>query len=78
MEQVGRYQLHVRFMNTAPETISRVTFALNDGSRIKDAGKFSPNVTIDHWINLNNTNATSCSVSSIKLADGSRISVAKK
>jgi len=67
---VGDYSLHVRFDDIAPQAIAQVTFALNDGTRVVDAGTFSRNITIDHVLALAPTPAQSCTVSSVRFADG--------
>ncbi len=67
---VGTYALQVRFSDTAPEPISRVTFTLNDGATVSDVGTFSPGVTINHTLRLASTEATSCSVTAVNFADG--------
>ena len=67
---VGIYSLHVRFSDTASEPISNVTFTLDDGSQVSDAGTFSPGVAINHALNLSDTNATSCAVTAVRFTDG--------
>ena len=67
---VGGYGLQVRFSDTAPESISRVTFTLDDGTNVTDVGTFSPGVTINHKWPLASTGATSCSVTAVTFADG--------
>ncbi len=62
--------LHVRFSDVAAKTISRVTFALDDGATVGDVGTFSPGVAINHNLRLANTAATSCVVSAVTFADG--------
>jgi len=64
------YTLHVKFADIASETLSKVTFALNDGTRVSDVGTFSPNATIDHSFNIAPTVARSCSVSSVRFTNG--------
>jgi hypothetical protein len=66
----GASALHVRFSDIATEPISRVTFTLDDGTTINDAGTFSPGVVIDHNLRLANAEVTSCSVSAVTFADG--------
>ena len=66
----GGYALRVRFSDTAAESLSRVTFTLDDGTMITDAGTFSPGVTIDHNWRLASTGATSCAVTAVTFADG--------
>jgi hypothetical protein len=68
----GGYTLHVRFSDSAAEPLTRVVFELSDGSRIVDAGRFAPGVTIDHLFNLPPNTATSCSVGSATFADGTQ------
>jgi hypothetical protein len=67
---VGDYSFHIRFVDTANRTVSRVTFRLNDGVRIVDAGTFSPGITIDHTLPLSHTDATTCAVTSVTFTDG--------
>jgi hypothetical protein len=67
---VGIYALHVRFADTTPEPISRVTFTLDDGSQVSDVGTFSPGVAINHALGLSSTNATSCAVTVVRFANG--------
>jgi len=67
---VGASALHVRFSDAAAEPISRVTFTLDDGATVNDVGTFSPGITIDHNLRLANTDATSCTVSTVTFADG--------
>lgn len=67
---VGEPALHVRFSDIAAEPISRVTFTLDDGAAVNDAGTFSPGVSIDHNLRLASTAATSCVVSAVIFADG--------
>ncbi len=67
----GGFTLYVRFSNAAQQTISRVTFTLDDGTQIDDAGTFSPGVTINHTLGLESTEAASCSVTSVEFKDGS-------
>jgi hypothetical protein len=62
--------LHVRFSDLATESISRVTFTLDDGTTVKDVGTFSSGVAIDHNLRLATTAATSCVVSAVTFADG--------
>lgn len=68
----GNYDLHVRFVDRDDEPLTRVVFALNDGARVVDAGKFSPGVVIDHTFRLDPNTASSCNVSSATFADGTR------
>jgi hypothetical protein len=75
-DTVGRYSLHVRFSDIASEPVSKVIFRLNDGSTVSDVGTFSPGVSIDHTLPLNDMNARSCAVDSVVLADGTQISLA--
>ena len=72
---IGGYALHVRFTNTAAQPLSKVVFRLNDGTTVSDAGTFSPGVSINHKLALNETNATSCTAESAILADGTQVSV---
>ncbi len=67
---VGPSTLHVRFSDIAPESISRVTFTLDDGSTINDVGTFSPGIAIDHDLRLASAAATTCVVSAVTFADG--------
>jgi hypothetical protein len=67
---VGAPALHVRFSDIAAEPISRVTFTLDDGAAVNDAGTFSPGVAIDHSLRLMSTTATTCVVSAVIFADG--------
>jgi hypothetical protein len=67
---VGDYSLRIRFVDTANQTISRVTFRLNDGTNVVDVGTFSPNIAIDHTLRLPQTDATTCAVTSVTFADG--------
>ena len=67
---VGVYALRVRFSDATTEPISRVTFTLDDGTKVIDAGTFSPGIAIDHALDLNGTNATSCTVTAVQFADG--------
>jgi hypothetical protein len=66
----GGYSLRIRFVDTASQTISRVTFRLNDGTSVIDVGTFSPSIAIDHTFDLPQTEATSCEVTSVTFADG--------
>jgi hypothetical protein len=68
----GGYELHVRFTNGGNQPITRIVFALNDGSTVVDAGTFTPGVTIKHTFDLTPTDADSCSVASATFADGTR------
>jgi hypothetical protein len=63
--------LHVRFANASQRPISRVTFALDDGTTVTDAGTFTPGATIDHAMALTTSTASSCSVKDVRFADGS-------
>jgi hypothetical protein len=67
---VGDYSLRIRFVDTANLTISSVTFRLNDGIRVVDAGTFSPSIAIDHTLRLPQTEATTCAVTSVTFTDG--------
>jgi hypothetical protein len=67
----GNFALHVRFSDTAQQTISRVVFTLDDGTNINDAGTFSPGITINHTMALASTEATSCAVTAVEFKDGS-------
>jgi hypothetical protein len=67
---VGLPALHVRFSDIAAEPISRVTFTLDDGSAVNDAGTFSPGVAVDHRLRLTSTTSASCVVSAVLFADG--------
>jgi hypothetical protein len=68
----GGYELHVRFTNDSNQPITRIVFALNDGSRVTDAGTFAPGVMIDHTFDLVPSDADSCSVDSVTFADGAQ------
>ncbi len=70
--ETGGYLLHVRFTNGGNQPITRVVFALNDGSTVVDAGTFAPGMTIDHTFALMPSNADSCSVDSATFADGTQ------
>lgn len=74
-ETIRGYQLHVRFTNVATEPITKVVFALNDGTTVADSGTFSPAVAIDHTIALNASEATGCAVQSVVLADGRQLAM---
>ena len=67
----GGYTMHVRFSDAAQQTISRVTFTLDDGTQISDAGTFSPGITINHTFGLESTAAASCAVTAVEFKDGS-------
>jgi hypothetical protein len=67
---VGEYTLHVRFSDATSEPISRVLFTLNDGSQVSDVGTFSPGVTINHVLGLSSTDATSCTATIVRFANG--------
>lgn len=75
-DTIGGYQLHVRFTDLATESITKVVFALNDGTLVSDTGTFSPGVVIDHTLRLDTTSATACAVTSVLLADGTHLAVA--
>jgi hypothetical protein len=66
----GSFALHVRFSNTAQQPISRVTFTLDDGTKVVDVGTFSPGITINHALGLENGTASSCAVTSVEFANG--------
>jgi hypothetical protein len=66
----GASALQVRFSDIATESISRVTFTLDDGATVNDAGTFGPGVAINHNLRLASTAATSCVVSAVTFADG--------
>jgi hypothetical protein len=66
----GDDELHVRFTNRGNQPVTRVVFALSDGSTVVDAGTFAPGVTIDHTFYLTPTDADSCSVASATFSDG--------
>jgi hypothetical protein len=71
-ETYGGYNVRIRFVNTARQPVSRVTFRLNDGTAVVDRGTFSPNVPIDHtFFNVPPTEADSCGVSGARFSDGS-------
>ena len=74
-DQIGNYELHVRFLNRGAEPISRVVFQLSDGTTVTDVGNFTQNALIDHRLPLDATHATGCSLSSVQLADGTTLSV---
>lgn len=67
---IGRYDLHVRFSNATSEQISRVTFTLDDGTKVNDVGTFSPGININHSLGLDTTSATSCTVTAVDFASG--------
>ena len=67
----GGFTMHVRFSDAAQQTISRVTFTLDDGTKIYDVGTFSPGVTINHTFGLDSTDAASCAVTAVEFKDGS-------
>lgn len=67
---VGGYTLSVRFSDSTPEPISRVTFTLDDGVTVIDIGTFSPGVTINHVFGLGRSDATTCAVTSVRFANG--------
>ncbi len=67
----GGFTMHVRFSDAAQQTISRVTFTLDDGTNIYDVGTFSPGVTINHTFGLDSTDAASCAVTAVEFKDGS-------
>jgi len=64
--------LHVRFMDISKQTISQVTFTLGDGTTLVDKGTFSPNVMIDHTLNLSHaqSHTHTCTVSSVEFTNG--------
>jgi hypothetical protein len=66
----GTYALHVRFSNETQQPISRVLFVLNDGTKVSDVGTFSPGVTINHLLAIEDTGATSCSATEVEFATG--------
>jgi hypothetical protein len=66
----GRYTLHVRFVDDADQPIRRIEFALSDGTRVVDAGKFSPGVTIDQMLAMRPDDGKACSVAAVTFADG--------
>jgi hypothetical protein len=74
-ETIGGYSVRVRFSDAAAQPISKVVFRLNDGNTVSDVGTFSPGVSIDHKLALNDQNATACTADSAVLADGTRVSV---
>src|ERR1700748_171088 len=65
---VGSYTLHVRFSDATSEPISRVTFTLDDGTRVSDVGTFSPGIVINHLLGLANNNASTCAATSVRFA----------
>jgi hypothetical protein len=67
---VGGYTLHVRFSDSTSDPISRVTFTLDDGTKVTDVGTFNPGVTINHVFELASSDATTCAITSIRFADG--------
>jgi hypothetical protein len=69
-ETIGSYALHVRFLNTSPQPIARVTFTLDDNSSVSDVGTFSHGVTINHTLGIQSTHARSCSITAVDFADG--------
>lgn len=72
-ETIGGYRLHVRFTNLATEPITKVVFALSDGTPVSDTGSFSPGAFIDHTLPLDATSATACAVTSVVFADGTSL-----
>src|SRR5713226_5036195 len=68
----GGYELHVRFTNDGNQPITRIVFALNDGSTVVDAGTFAPGVTIDQTLDLARSDADSCTIESATFADGTQ------
>ncbi len=73
-QMIGGYSLHVIFTDTAAEPLSKIAFRLNDGTTVSDVGTFSPGVSIEHRLALNDENATSCTADSVVLANGTQIS----
>jgi hypothetical protein len=71
-DPAGGYELFTRFANSGGQPIKRIVFALNDGTRVVDVGKFTPGVTINHWFDLAPTDADSCHVVSATFADGTK------
>ena len=67
----GAFAVHVRFSDAARQAISRVTFTLDDGTKINDAGTFSPGILINHSLGIESTAATSCAVTAVEFKDGS-------
>ncbi len=67
---VGEFTLHVRFSDATSEPISRVLFTLNDGTQVSDVGTFSPGVVINHVLELSSTDATSCTATIVRFANG--------
>jgi hypothetical protein len=67
---VGGFALRVRFSDAAEQTISRVTFTLEDGTQVNDAGTFSPGITIDHMLGLKSTESATCVVTAVEFKDG--------
>ena len=75
-DTIRGYKLHVRFTDVAAEPITTLVFGLNDGTKVTDAGTFSPRIPIDQTIDLDASDATGCAPQSVILSDGSRLSVA--
>ncbi len=67
---VGGYTVHVRFTDSTSDPLARVTFTLDDGTKVIDVGVFSPGVTINHVFKLASNDATTCAVTSVTFADG--------
>jgi hypothetical protein len=67
---VGGYMVHVRFSDSTSDPLSRVTFTLDDGTKVIDVGIFSPGVTINHVFGLSSSDATTCTITSVRFADG--------
>jgi hypothetical protein len=68
----GNYALHVRFSDVGRQPVTRVVFALSDGSKVAVRGTFSPGVSIRKTLELAPTNDDSCAVASVTFANGTR------
>jgi hypothetical protein len=67
---VGGYSVRVHFSDSTSDPVSRVTFTLDDGTKVIDIGTFSPGVIVDHVFRLAGSDATTCAVTSVTFADG--------
>lgn len=83
---VNGENLYIKFLNSTNKQISKVNFAVTDGSNqavsVADLGKFSPGVTITHLLKYmpdativqpydSPADYPSCTVSSVLFSDGS-------
>ncbi len=72
-EIIGK-QILISFVNTGSESISSVSFAVNEDGKtrtILDRGTFSPGVAISHyWRGDRELDDVSCSVNAVLFADG--------